>query len=481
MAITEHRDIEKGDNKGLEDLVEPLVENKSKNVDISEDQNDSIAMVLLSTAVAVCGSFEFGSCVGYTAPTQSAIVFDLNLSVAQYSLFGSIVTIGAMIGAVTSGGIADTIGRKGAMGLSAVFCIAGWLAIVFAMGAYSLDTGRFFTGYGIGIFSYVVPIYIAEISPKNLRGGLTTLNQLMIVTGSSVSFLLGTVVSWRTLALVGLVPPVFLLVGLLFIPESPRWLAKVGRDVEFNHSLRKLRGKKANISAEADEIHETIVTLQSLPKARLLDLFDAKYIRPVIIAVGLMVCQQSGGINGIGFYASQTFETAGFSSGKVGTILYALIQIPVTIIGMILMDKSGRRVLLLVSSSGTFLGCFLAGTSFYFKDQGVFLEWVPLLAASGVLIFIAAFSIGMGAVPWLIMSEIFPLHIKGVAGSLVVLVNWLGAWVVSYSFNFLIVWSPAGTFWLFSGFCIATIVFVAKLVPETKGKSLEEIQASINS
>ncbi|XP_024993675.1 sugar transporter ERD6-like 16 [Cynara cardunculus var. scolymus] len=481
MAITEHRDIEKGDNKGLEDLVEPLVENKSKNVDISEHQNDSITMVLLSTAVAVCGSLEFGTCVGYTAPTQSAIVSDLNLSVAEYSLFGSIVTIGAMIGAVTSGRIADTIGRKGAMGLSAVFCIAGWLAIFFAMGAYSLDTGRFFTGYGIGIFSYVVPIYIAEISPKDLRGGLTTLNQLMIVTGSSISFLLGTIVSWRILALVGLIPPVFLLVGLLFIPESPRWLAKVGLELEFNHSLRKLRGKKANISAEADEIHESIVALQSLPKARLLDLFDAKYIRPVIIAVGLMVCQQSGGINGIGFYASQTFETAGYSSGKVGTILYALIQIPVTIIGVILMDKSGRRALLLVSSSGTFLGCFLAGTSFYFKDQGIFLEWVPLLAASGVLIFIAAFSIGMGAVPWLIMSEIFPLHIKGAAGSLVVLVNWLGAWVVSYSFNFLIVWSPAGTFWLFSGFCVATVVFVAKLVPETKGKSLEEIQASINS
>ncbi|KVH95599.1 hypothetical protein Ccrd_002357 [Cynara cardunculus var. scolymus] len=299
MAITEHRDIEKGDNKGLEDLVEPLVENKSKNVDISEHQNDSITMVLLSTAVAVCGSLEFGTCVGYTAPTQSAIVSDLNLSVAE--------------------------------------------------GAYSLDTGRFFTGYGIGIFSYVVPIYIAEISPKDLRGGLTTLNQLMIVTG--------------------LIPPVFLLVGLLFIPESPRWLAKVGLELEFNHSLRKLRGKKANISAEADEIHESIVALQSLPKARLLDLFDAKYIRPVIIAVGLMVCQQSGGINGIGFYASQTFETAGYSSGKVGTILYALIQIPVTIIGVILMDKSGRRALLLVSSSGTFLGCFLAGTSFYFKFQ----------------------------------------------------------------------------------------------------------------
>ncbi|XP_076882297.1 sugar transporter ERD6-like 16 [Bidens hawaiensis] len=486
MAITEHRDIEKGDNKGLEDLIDPLLDDGLKKVDDDEfkveevEQNYSISMVLVSTAVAVCGSLEFGSCVGYSAPVQTDISIDLNLSVAEYSLFGSIVTIGAMIGAIMSGRIADAIGRKGAMALSAVFCMAGWLAIFSSMGSILLDTGRFSTGFGIGIFSFVVPIYIAEIAPKNLRGGLTALNQLMIVTGSSISFLLGTVVSWRTLALTGLVPCILLLVGLLFIPESPRWLAKVGREAEFQDSLRKLRGAKANIFAEADEIHETIFTLQSLPKVRLSDLIDAKYIKAVIIAVGLMVCQQSGGINGIGFYASETFQTAGLASGKAGTVAYALIQIPVTMLGVVLMDKSGRRALLLVSSSGTFLGCFLAGTSFFFKSQAIFLERVPLLAVSGVLIFIASFSIGMGAVPWLIMSEIFPLHIKGAAGSVSVLVNWFGAWVVSYSFNFLINWSPAGTFWLFSGFSVLTIIFVAKLVPETKGKSLEEIQASIN-
>ncbi|KAJ0631221.1 putative major facilitator, sugar transporter, major facilitator superfamily [Helianthus annuus] len=200
MAIT---DIENGDNKSPEDLKEPFIVNTSKNVNSSQetDQNGSIKMALLSTAVAVCGSTEFGACVGFSAPTQLAICKDLNLSVAEFSLFGSIITIGAMIGAVTSGRIADTIGRKGSMALSAVICIAGWLAIYMAMGSVLLDTGRFFTGYGIGIFTFVVPVYIAEISPKELRGGLTTLNQFMIVTGSSISFLLGTVVSWRTLAI----------------------------------------------------------------------------------------------------------------------------------------------------------------------------------------------------------------------------------------------------------------------------------------
>ncbi|KAG5628043.1 hypothetical protein H5410_013261 [Solanum commersonii] len=483
MAIDECKDIENG-------LEKPFLEN-AKIVDC-ENEDGSIWMVLLSTCVAVCGSFEFGSCVGYSAPTQSEIRNDLNLTLAQYSMFGSIITIGAMIGAITSGRIADFIGRKGAMRMSAIFCITGWLAVYFSMGALVLDMGRFLTGYGIGIFSYVVPVYIAEIAPKNLRGGLTTINQLMIVCGSSVAYLLGTVITWRNLALTGILPCTFLLVGLLFIPESPRWLvsfqhemdyiqAKVGLEKEFEVALRKLRGKDADVSREATEIQAYVDTLQSLPKTRILDLFGSKYIRSVIIGVGLMVFQQFIGINGIGFYASQTFESAGLSNSNIGTISYAVVQVPITIVGAFLMDRSGRRPLLMVSATGTFLGCFLTGASFYLKGNDILLEWVPILAVSGVLVYISAFSIGMGAVPWVIMSEIFPIHVKSAAGSLVVLVNWLGAWAVSYTFGFLMAWTSTGTFMLYAGFSVLTILFVAKVVPETKGKTLEEIQAIINS
>ncbi|KAJ8766497.1 hypothetical protein K2173_022556 [Erythroxylum novogranatense] len=484
MAIVEHKDLEKGEVNGLEDLERPLIQGQkvaSSGSDESVEDNGSLWMVLLSTFVAVCGSFEFGSCVGYSAPTESAIKKDLNLSTSQYSMFGSILTIGAMIGAVTSGRIADFLGRKGGMRMSAGFCIIGWITVFCARGAVSLDMGRLFTGYGIGVFSYVVPIYIAEIAPKNLRGGLTTLNQLMIVTGSSVAFVIGTVIPWRDLALTGLVPCVFLLVGLCFVPESPRWLAKVGRQKEFRVALQKLRGEDADVTREAAEIQITLEVLQSLPKAKFLDLFQRRYIRVLIIGVAVMVFQQFGGINGIGFYVSETFESAGLSSGKLGTIAYACIQVPITLVGAILMDKSGRRPLIMLSALGTFLGCFLAGTSFLLKAHGLLLGWVPMVAVAGVLIYISAFSIGMGAVPWVIMSEIFPINIKGVAGSLVVLVNWLGAWAVSFTYNFLMDWSPSGTYYLYSGFSLATILFVAKFVPETKGKTLEEIQDCINS
>ncbi|KAL4014852.1 hypothetical protein IC575_027070 [Cucumis melo] len=484
MAIIEqHKIFENGENNGLQALEESLLVSSSdcegceKAVKKSES---SLWMVLICTLVAVCGSFEFGSCVGYSAPTQSVIREELHLSLPQYSMFGSILTIGAMVGAVTSGPIADFIGRKGAMRVSATFCITGWLAVYLSTGALSLDSGRVLTGYGIGVFSYVVPVFIAEIAPKNLRGGLTTLNQLMIVTGASISFLLGTVITWRNLALTGIIPCVFLIVGLWFVPESPRWLAKVGNERGFLVALQQLRGKDADISDEATEIREYNETLQSLPKAKLVDLFQSKYIRPVIIGVGLMVFQQFGGINGIGFYASETFALAGPSSRKTGTISYACLQIPITVVGAMLMDKSGRKPLIMVSASGTFLGCFLAGISFFLKGHGLLLKWIPILAILGVLTYIASFSIGMGAVPWVIMSEIFPIHVKGTAGSLVVLVNWLGAWAVSYTFNFLMSWSPSGTFFVYSGFSLLTIVFVAKLVPETKGKTLEEIQATIN-
>ncbi|XP_057782551.1 sugar transporter ERD6-like 7 isoform X2 [Salvia miltiorrhiza] len=442
--------------------------------------NEDRFMVYLSTFVAVCGSYAFGSCIGYSSPTQFAIREDVNLSLAEYSLFGSILNFGAMIGAVTCGQIADRIGRKGAMIVSSLFCTMGWLSIYIAEDALLLDIGRLATGYGMGVFSYVVPVFIAEISPKELRGALTTINQLMIVTGVSVSFVVGTLITWRDLALVGIIPCAVLLVGLSVIPESPRWLAKQGKHKEFEASLRRLRGKGADVSAEAAEIQDYIETLERLPKAKLLDLFQKRYLSSVTIGVGLMVCQQFGGINGVCFYTSSIFESAGFPA-EVGTIIYAILQVIVTALGAAFIDRAGRKPLLVISGSGLVLGCLLTGSSFFVKEYGIAEGAAPALAVSGILVYIAAFSAGMGAVPWVVMSEIFPINIKGVAGSLATLVNWFGAWACSYTFNFLMSWSSYGTFILYGGVNALAIVFVIKVVPETKGRTLEQIQAAINS
>ncbi|KAH9688742.1 Sugar transporter ERD6-like 5 [Citrus sinensis] len=415
--------------------------------------------VVLSTFVAVCGSYVFGSAIGYSSPAQSGITNDLGLSVAEYSLFGSILTIGAMIGAIMSGKIADYIGRRGA--------------------AWWLDLGRLLVGYGMGLLSYVVPVYIAEITPKNLRGGFTTVHQLMICIGVSMTYLIGAFLNWRILALIGTIPCLVQLIGLCFIPESPRWLAKTGKGIESEAALQRLRGADADISEEAAEIREYTETLERLSEGGILELFQRKYAHSLIVGVGLMVLQQFGGVNGIAFYASSIFISAGFS-GSIGMIAMVVIQIPMTLLGVLLMDKSGRRPLLLVSAAGTCLGCLLAALSFLFQDLQQWIKATPFLALVGVLVYTGSFSLGMGGIPWVIMSEVFPINMKGSAGSLVTLVSWLGSWIISFTFNFLMKWSSTGTFFAFSAICGLTVLFVAKLVPETKGRTLEEIQASMN-
>ncbi|XP_040372586.1 sugar transporter ERD6-like 5 isoform X3 [Rosa chinensis] len=446
-------DVAGGRNSGGDD-----VGGSSRSGTGSGSENSSAtSMVVLSTLVAVSGSYVFGSAVGYSSPARSGIMDDLGLSVAEYSVFGSILTIGAMIGAVVSGKMADYIGRRGTMGFSQIVCIFGWLAIALSK----------------------VPIYIAEITPKNLRGGFTTVHQLMICCGVSLTYLIGAFVNWRALALIGTIPCVVQILGLFFIPESPRWLAKIGKEKEGEAALQHLRGKNADTSGEAAEIRDYTKTLKLLSEASILDLFQWRYAHSLLVGVGLMVLQQFGGVNGIAFYASTIFISAGFSD-SIGTIAMVAVQIPMTALGVVLMDKSGRRPLLLVSSAGTCLGCLFVGLSFLLKDLQGWSQVTPIFALVGILVYTGSFSLGMGGIPWVIMSEIFPINMKGSAGSLVTLVSWLGSWIVSYAFNFLMDWNSAGTFFMFSSICGVTVLFVAKLVPETKGRTLEEIQASMN-
>ncbi|KAL2566991.1 hypothetical protein AAZV13_19G200200 [Glycine max] len=427
--------------------------------------------LIITTLVAVFGSYVFGSAIGYSSPTQSAIMRDLNLGVAQYSIFGSILTIGAMIGAVVSGRIADYAGRRVAMGFSQVFCILGWLAITFSKVAWWLYVGRLLVGCGIGLLSYVVPVYVAEITPKNLRGAFTAVHQLMICCGMSLTYLIGAYVNWRILATIGIIPCLVQLLSLPFIPDSPRWLAKAGRLKESDSALQRLRGKNADVYQEATEIRDHTEAFQKQTEASIIGLFQMQYLKSLTVGVGLMILQQFGGINGIVFYANSIFISSGFSE-SIGTIAIVAVKIPMTTIGVLLMDKSGRRPLLLVSAVGTCVGCFLAALSFVLQ---------VLLITESDLVYVGSYSIGMGAIPWVIMSEIFPINVKGSAGSLVTLVSWLCSWIISYAFNFLMSWSSAGTFFMFSGICGFTVLFVAKLVPETKGRTLEEIQASLNS
>uniref|UniRef100_A0A5B7CA03 Putative sugar transporter ERD6-like 5 isoform X2 n=2 Tax=Davidia involucrata TaxID=16924 RepID=A0A5B7CA03_DAVIN len=477
------------ERESMESLItrSPLIEENPKINGICRRQGGGdaasgsasiTATLILSIFVASVGSFAFGCATGYSSPAESGIMNDLGLSIAEYSVFGSIITIGGILGAIVSGKLADLVGRRGAMWFLEVFFIMGWLAIVFAKGAWLLDIGRLSLGFGIGIHGYVVPVYIAEIAPKNIRGGCTAANMLMVCLAGSLMFLVGNVVNWRTLAVIGIIPCLVQVVGLFFIPESPRWLAKIGREKEFEANLQRLRGKNADISQEVTEIKDYTEMLQQLSESKFLDLFNRKYARLLIIGVGLMLLVQFGGTSGIQYYASSIFKAAGCRA-SVGTTAMAIIQIPFSVSSLFLLDKFGRRPVLMFSAAGACLGSFLAGLAFLLQDLHQQKEVTAVMVLSGILVYSASFSIGMGGTPWIIMSEIFPLNIKGSAGSLVTSVNWFCSWIVSYTFNFLFEWSSAGVFFIFAGICGSIVLFAAKLVPETKEKTLEEIQESM--
>ncbi|XP_013626940.1 PREDICTED: sugar transporter ERD6-like 15 isoform X4 [Brassica oleracea var. oleracea] len=422
---------------------------------LSEISNASTRAFVLAFTVGSCGAFAFGCIIGYSAPTQSSIMKDLNLSIADYSLFGSILTVGLILGALICGKLTDLVGRVYTIWITNILFVIGWFAIAFAKAVWLLDLGRLLQGISIGISAYL----------------------LFTGVGISVVYALGTVVAWRNLAILGSIPSLMILPLLFFIPESPRWLAKVGREKEVEEILSRLRGENSDVSDEAGEILAYTEHVKQQGDDRgFLKLFQRKYAFSLTIGVVLIALPQLGGLSGYSFYTESIFISTGVSS-DVGFISTSIVQMLAGVLGTVLVDVSGRRSLLLVSQAGMFLGCLATAISFFLKENHCWETGTPILALISVTLYFGSYGLGMGSIPSIIASEIYPVDVKGAAGTMCGLASSISSWLIAYSFSFLFQWSTTGTFLMFTTVTGIGFVFIAKLVPETRGKSLEEIQS----
>lgn len=392
----------------------------------------------------------------------------------------SSVLIGAVIGAATNGILADIFGRKKIILATALIFILGSVMCAFAPNVYILIISRIFVGFAVGIVNFVVPLYLSEISPKNLRGTLVSLYQWAITSGILFSYFINAafaqaVYNWRWMLFAGVLPGLILFVGMCLMSDTPRWLVSKNREDEAKYVFKKI---EPDIDAEK-EIQDIKTTLNSEIKEKNFA-FKKWMLMPFVVGIGIMFAQICTGINTIIYYAPTIFKTAGFDSNL--TAIYATTGIGVvnfimTIVAVFFTDKIGRKPLLYFGLTGVMLSLFALGTSFAFANVlGSSLKWV---AVGSLITYIICFAMSLGPIGWILVSEVFPLKIRGIAMSICTVSN--------FAFNFFVVGSfpillhrigGAWTFWMFGAVSFLCIIFVYFFIPETKGISLEQIESN---
>ncbi|XP_022827727.1 facilitated trehalose transporter Tret1-like [Spodoptera litura] len=404
---------------------------------------------------------------------------DFLLDTTQSSLVSSILAIGAAISALPVGVLANKVGRRPTVLILSIPFLLNWLLTIFANGAGMLIAARFFAGLATGGACVAAPMYIGEIAETSIRGSLGAFFQLFLTVGILFTFVVGGWTHWRTLSIISAVFPVLLVAVFWWMPETPQYLLGKNRRRDAEKSLRWLRGPDADLTAELEEMQKD-VDEASRQRAGALSMLTNKAPRMALICgLGLMFFQQFSGINAVIFYTNNIFQSAGSNIPPViATIIVGVVQTIATYLSSVFVDKAGRRILLLQSTS--IMGLCLVILGIYFKMQkdgynvGSF-GWIPLVC---LILFIVSFSMGFGPIPWMMMAELFPVEYRGTATGITVITNWMLVFVVTLCFPIMqVAIGIYSCFWFFAGFMVLGTIFVFFLIPETKGKTVSQIQA----
>jgi len=434
---------------------------------------------------AAIGGLLFGYDTAVISGAIGSLTHYFSLSPAEIGWAISSALVGCLIGAFISDVISDRFGRKKSMLLAALLFLACSIGTALPDAFTTFILFRIIGGIGVGLASMVVPMYIAEIAPADKRGALVAYNQLAIVIGIVVVYFVNYFISlqgntdwnlnegWRWMFASEAIPSILYLVLVFFIPESPRWLLQKNRDNEAVSVLQKFNPTE-KISDLLADISNSL-SGKSDKSWRIL--LGPNLRRVMVVGIGLSIFQQITGINAILYYAPEIFKSFGsdVNASLLETSILGVTNLIFTIISIALVDRIGRKPLLNIGSLGMFVSLAVVGYAAYNHITGM---WLLVF----LMLFMGSFSISWGPVVWVLLSEIFPNRVRGLALSIAVFIQWVANFVVSQTFPMLTentylknTFNGAFPYWLFAFFCIAAFFFVSKLVPETKNKTLEQM------
>jgi sugar porter (SP) family MFS transporter len=429
--------------------------------------------------IAALGGLLFGYDIGIISGALLFIENDFPLTPFLTGVVVSSILLGAVIGAGASGALGDRLGRRKMVLIAAVIFAAGAVGMALSPNVGILIFFRIVTGLAVGAASALVPTYISEISPTNLRGSLSSVFQLAITLGILlaylVNFALAGAEAWRWMLGLAAVPAVVLFVGMYLVPETPRWLIKNEFMDEARAVLRRSRGRQ-DVDGEIKEIQEVEREESQTGIRELL----SPWVRPMlIVGIGLAMLQQFSGINTIIYYAPTIINDTGFgaSASILATVGIGVVNVLFTLVAILLIDKLGRKKLLLAGLTGMTLGTIILGLGFVLPSLSGIVSWITLGA---MLLYIASFAASFGPIVWVMLPEIFPLQIRGAGAGVSSLSNWVANFIVALLFPILIAAiGETPVFWGLGVICILSMAFVYFLVPETMGRSLEDIEEDL--